>query len=90
MTGWGTGRLAILLRRRACRGQCGYLLASLRRGVDTLLNVGGAGSFASANVLQRHWRDLNVGSRHAFLATNISLETYGRALYGLDAVVVMV
>ena len=78
------------LEEARLRGQCGYLLASLRRGVDTLLNVGGAGSFASANVLQRHWRDLNVGSRHAFLATNISLETYGRALYGLDAVVVMV
>jgi putative NADH-flavin reductase len=72
------------------RGQCGYLLSTLRRGVDTLLNVGGAGSFASVNVLQRHWRDLNVGSRHAFLATNISLETYGRALYGLDPVAVMV
>jgi 3-hydroxy-9,10-secoandrosta-1,3,5(10)-triene-9,17-dione monooxygenase len=78
------------LKEARLRGQCGYLLASLRRGVDTLLNVGGAGSFASANVLQRHWRDLNVGSRHAFLATNVSLETYGRALYGLDAVVVMV
>ena len=78
------------LEEARVRGQCGYLLAALRRGVDTLLNVGGAGSFASANVFQRHWRDLNVGSRHAFLATNISLETYGRGLYGLDPVVVMV
>jgi alkylation response protein AidB-like acyl-CoA dehydrogenase len=78
------------LEEARLRGQCGYLMAALRRGVDTLLNVGGAGSFASANVLQRHWRDLNVGSRHAFLATNISLETYGRALFGLDPVVVLV
>jgi hypothetical protein len=28
--------------------------------------------------------DLNVGSRHAFLATNPALETYGRGLFGLD------
>jgi 3-hydroxy-9,10-secoandrosta-1,3,5(10)-triene-9,17-dione monooxygenase len=86
----GHGAARDPLEEARLRGQCGYLLASLRRGVDTLLNVAGAGSFASANILQRHWRDLNVGSRHAFLATNISLETYGRALYGLDAVVVMV
>jgi 3-hydroxy-9,10-secoandrosta-1,3,5(10)-triene-9,17-dione monooxygenase len=88
--GVGHGAPRDPLAEARLRGQCGYLLASLRRGVDTLLNVGGAGSFASASVLQRHWRDLNVGSRHAFLATNISLETYGRALYGLDPVVVMV
>jgi alkylation response protein AidB-like acyl-CoA dehydrogenase len=86
----GHGAPRVPLEEARLRGQCGYLLASLRRGVDTLLNVGGAGSFASASVLQRHWRDLNVGSRHAFLATNLSLETYGRALYGLDPVVVMV
>jgi alkylation response protein AidB-like acyl-CoA dehydrogenase len=86
----GHGAARDPLEEARVRGQCGYLLAALRRGVDTLLNVGGAGSFASANVLQRHWRDLNVGSRHAFLATNISLETYGRGLYGLDPVVVMV
>ncbi len=86
----GTGAPRVALEEARLRGQCGYLLGKLRQGVDILLNVGGAGSFASANVLQRHWRDLNVGSRHAFLATNISLETYGRALYGLDPVVVMV
>jgi alkylation response protein AidB-like acyl-CoA dehydrogenase len=86
----GSGASRDPLEEARLRGQCGYLLAALRRGVDTLLNVGGAGSFASANVLQRHWRDLNVGSRHAFLATNISLETYGRALFGLDPVVVLV
>lgn len=72
------------------RGQCGYLTAMLRQGVDSLLDVGGAGSFASANTVQRHWRDINVGSRHAFLATNVSLETYGRSLFGLDPIVVIV
>jgi hypothetical protein len=55
-----------------------------------LLNVAGADSFANANALQRHRRDLNVGSRHAFLATNPALETYGRGLFGLDPVFVIV
>jgi alkylation response protein AidB-like acyl-CoA dehydrogenase len=72
------------------RGQCGYLTAMLRQGVNTLLDVGSAASFASSNIIQRHWRDINVGSRHAFLSTNISYETYGRSLFGLDPVLLFV
>ena len=72
------------------RGQCGYLTDRIRQGVDMLLNVGGAGSFANVNVVQRMWRDINVASRHAFLATNPSLETYGRAMFGLDPIMVVV
>jgi alkylation response protein AidB-like acyl-CoA dehydrogenase len=83
--GRGAGRDPLAETR--LRGQCGYVTASLRRGVDSLVNVGGAGSFASVSPLQRQWRDLNVGSRHAFLATNVSLETYGRGLFGIDPIV---
>jgi alkylation response protein AidB-like acyl-CoA dehydrogenase len=90
LDGVGRGDERDRLVEAKVRGQCGHLTASLRGGVDTLLNVGGAGSFASASTLQRHWRDLNVGSRHAFLATNISLETYGRALFGLDPILLIV
>jgi alkylation response protein AidB-like acyl-CoA dehydrogenase len=82
--GVGAGAARDLVREARLRGQCGYLTSLLRQGVDTLLNVAGAGSFATASDLQRHWRDINVGSRHAFLATNLSLETYGRSLFGLD------
>ncbi len=79
-------------RREEARiqGQCGYLTTLLRQAVDTLLNVGGAGSFASASSVQRHWRDMNVGSRHAFLAINPALETYGRALFDLDPILPLV
>ncbi len=72
------------------RGQIGYLTTTLRHAVDRLLDVGGAGCFATANTVQRQWRDLNVGSRHAFLATNVSLETYGRSMFDLDPIVVIV
>ena len=68
------------------RGSCGYLTDHLRLGVERLLNVAGAGAFAKSNPIQRLWRDLNVGSRHAFLATNPSLETYGRSLLGQDPI----
>jgi 3-hydroxy-9,10-secoandrosta-1,3,5(10)-triene-9,17-dione monooxygenase len=89
LDGVGRGAARDRLAAAKVRGQCGYLTSSLRRGVDTLLNVAGAGSFASASALQRHWRDINVGSRHAFLATDVSLETYGRGLFGLDPIVMI-
>lgn len=88
--GIGAGAARDPMEEARLRGRCGYLLRQLRHGVETLLDVAGAGSFASANSVQRSWRDINVGSRHAFLSTNVSLETYGRALFGLDPVMVIV
>lgn len=86
----GAGAARDPVEETRVRGQSGYLTALLRRGVDTLINVAGAGSFASASPLQRYWRDLQVGSRHAFLATNVALETYGRGLFGLETVLAIV
>jgi len=86
----GAGAPRDLAAEARYRGACGYLTDRLRGAVDTLMNVGGAGSFASANPLQRVWRDLNVGSRHAFLATNPSLETFGRSMFGLEPIYAIV
>lgn len=72
------------------RGACGYATDVLRRGVDMLVSIAGASSFAEASPVQRYWRDLNMASRHAFLATAPSLETYGRALAGADSIFIFV
>ena len=85
----GAGAERDPLEEARLRGQYGYLVELLRNGVDRLLNVAGASSFATSNVMQRHWRDLEVGSRHAFLATNVCLETYGRAIFGHDPTVMI-
>lgn len=55
-----------------------------RDAVDLLLNVGGAGSFAEVNSLQRIWRDIETASRHASINTDLSRELYGRALLGIE------
>jgi 3-hydroxy-9,10-secoandrosta-1,3,5(10)-triene-9,17-dione monooxygenase len=86
--GAGTELDPVVLGR--IRGSCGYAGETLRRAVDSLVNVGGASSFADASVLQRNWRDLNVASRHAFVATAPVLETYGRALFGLEPIMDLV
>jgi alkylation response protein AidB-like acyl-CoA dehydrogenase len=80
----GSGTELDMVTLGRLRGACGYVGETLRRAADTLVNVGGASSFADASALQRHWRDLNVASRHAFIATAPVLEIYGRALFDLD------
>ena len=86
----GAGAPRDLAAEARYRGAIGHLVARLRDAVDTLLDVAGAASFATANPLQRVWRDVNVASRHAFLATNPSLETFGRSMFGLDPIYVIV
>lgn len=72
------------------RGACGHACETLRRAMEILVNIGGASSFADTSTLQRNWRDLNVASRHAFLATGPVLEVYGRALFDLDQIMAII
>ena len=62
-------------------------LESVRLGMNKLLDLGGASSFALSSPLQRFWRDVEVGSRHAQLNNYIPREDYGRPLLGITDVV---
>ena len=58
------------------RGQCGYLTSILRSGVETMLNVGGAGSFASvqraaAALARRQRREPTRLPRHERVAGDL-------------------
>ncbi|MEV8309806.1 acyl-CoA dehydrogenase family protein [Streptomyces flavidovirens] len=55
-----------------------------REAMDTLLTAYGSSAFAESNPLQRIWRDINVGSRHAGFGMGIPQQVYGRALVGKD------
>ncbi|HEX7671760.1 MAG TPA: acyl-CoA dehydrogenase family protein [Polyangiaceae bacterium] len=68
------------------RGACGLASRALRSAMDGLVSVGGASSFAEGSVVQRQWRDLNMATRHAFVATGVSFEAYGRELAGREAI----
>jgi alkylation response protein AidB-like acyl-CoA dehydrogenase len=72
------------LTRARIRGESGYAAKLLREAVDALVSVAGASSFADANPIQRMWRDANVATRHAMLATGSDLEMCGRALLGVE------
>jgi alkylation response protein AidB-like acyl-CoA dehydrogenase len=51
-----------------------------REAVDRLLDLHGSSSFAVSNPLQRFWRDLHVGIRHARLTPYLAAEDHDRAL----------
>ena len=67
------------------QADCGYAMRQLRRAGERLMEVAGPGAFAAASPLQRHWRDLSIGTRHTALNTCLSNELYGRALLGQDS-----
>lgn len=80
-----TGEYPDMVTRGRIRGDAATALRSINEALNILLNANGAGSFAEVNPLQRIWRDSNVGARHAVMLPQVSLETYGKALLGIDA-----
>jgi len=78
------GKLMDYSIRAGIRGSIGYSVKVLREAVDILASIGGASGFAEASPLQRMWRDVNIASRHALLATDPAFEIYGRALLGVE------
>lgn len=78
------GEFPDVLQRAKIRGDAAAALRSVNEAITILLNANGASSFAESNALQRIWRDSNVASRHAVMLPQIQLETYGKALLGVE------
>lgn len=78
----GHGEAGYAQRARA-RAQCGYAAQQVLEAIQILVNVHGAGSFADSNAMQQHWRDSNVGARHAGLNSFVGYEIYGKSLLGV-------
>lgn len=70
--------------RARIRADAAVALRNVNEALNTLLDANGSGSFAEVNVLQRIWRDSNVAARHAVILPQVSMETYGKALLGID------
>jgi 3-hydroxy-9,10-secoandrosta-1,3,5(10)-triene-9,17-dione monooxygenase len=73
-----------LVARSRIRGDAAVALQNVNEALNILLNANGSGSFAEVNALQRIWRDSNVAARHAVILPQVSMETYGKALLGID------
>ncbi|WP_177229753.1 acyl-CoA dehydrogenase family protein [Lentzea albida] len=65
------------VQRSALRMELVSVLHQFQRAVDLLLDLHGSSAFALDNPLQRFWRDLNVGARHAQTTSYLTVENHG-------------
>lgn len=70
--------------RARVRMDTGVIGELVKDGIDKLMSVNGASSFADANVLSRVWRDSEIAGRHALVMPELGKEAYGRMLLGAD------
>ncbi|MEV6175279.1 acyl-CoA dehydrogenase family protein [Streptomyces sp. NPDC051954] len=75
-------RQLTLAERARVRMDTAVAAIRTREAVDRLVSVAGASAFASANPLQRIWRDLGTASRHGVVNPDLGREIYGRSLLG--------
>ncbi|MCJ1680422.1 oxidoreductase [Streptomyces sp. APSN-46.1] len=73
-----------LLTRARARMDSTHVAQQCREAIDLLVTTYGSSAFSESNPLQRIWRDINVGSRHAGFGMGIPEQVYGRALVGKD------
>lgn len=73
-----------LATRARSRMDGAHVAQQCREAVDLLVTAYGSSAFNESNPLQRIWRDINVGSRHAGFGMGIPQQLYGRALLGAD------
>jgi len=78
------GKKPDLVVRTRTRVDAAYTAEQCREAIDALLTAYGSSAFKESSPLQRIWRDINVGSRHAGFGMGIPDQLYGRALVGLD------
>lgn len=78
------GRELTVLDRARARADIGSAAKLVRDASEALLNVAGPSGFQKSSPIQRHWRGIQLGSRHGYINYDITREAYGKALLGLD------
>jgi alkylation response protein AidB-like acyl-CoA dehydrogenase len=78
------GRNADVTTRAQARMDSTQVAQNCRDAIGLLLTAYGSSAFSESNPLQRIWRDVSVGSRHAGFGMGIPQQLYGRALVGMD------
>ncbi|WNV88960.1 acyl-CoA dehydrogenase family protein [Umezawaea sp. Da 62-37] len=73
--------------RARMRMDAGVAAVHAREAVRIVCSAQGASSFGESNPLQRVWRDIETGSRHAVLNPEVAAEIYGKSLFGIRGTV---
>ncbi|GGO45665.1 acyl-CoA dehydrogenase family protein [Streptomyces lasiicapitis] len=73
--------------RARMRMDAGMAAVHAREAVRNVCSAQGASAFGESNPLQRIWRDIETGSRHAVLNPEVAAEIYGKSLFGIRGTV---
>ncbi|HEX6339824.1 acyl-CoA dehydrogenase family protein [Umezawaea sp.] len=73
--------------RARMRMDAGMAVVHAREAVRLVCSAQGASTFGESNPLQRVWRDVETGSRHAVLNPEVAAEVYGKSLFGIRGTV---
>ncbi|MFD9074779.1 oxidoreductase, partial [Streptomyces lasiicapitis] len=73
--------------RARIRMDAGMAAVHARETVRNVCSAQGASAFGESNPLQRIWRDIETGSRHAVLNPEVAAEIYGKSLFGIRGTV---
>lgn len=70
--------------RARSRMDAAHVARGCQDAIDILMTAYGSSAFSDASLLQRIWRDVHVGTRHAAFGMGIPQQVYGSALVGAD------
>ena len=70
--------------RARLKAQVSTIVKLLTSAVDTIMFSAGSSAFMLDNPLQRFWRDINVGARHAIYNPDVGYEVFGRDLLHVE------
>ncbi|WP_159419552.1 acyl-CoA dehydrogenase family protein [Rhodococcus rhodochrous] len=70
--------------RAEFRGEGAFVVRTLSEVVDRLMDLAGSSGFGTTGWAQRYWRDYSAAARHVLFNPQISYETAGRNLLGIE------
>jgi 3-hydroxy-9,10-secoandrosta-1,3,5(10)-triene-9,17-dione monooxygenase len=73
------------MSRARTRLDSGYAARLLFEAADIIIEASGGSFAAASNPLNHYWRDIRIGSLHAFSNPTTNIELYGRLLCGQPA-----
>ncbi|MFZ2173580.1 MAG: acyl-CoA dehydrogenase family protein, partial [Rhodococcus sp. (in: high G+C Gram-positive bacteria)] len=70
--------------RTECRGEGALVVQILTEAADELMDLGGSSAFGTTGPAQRYWRDFSTAARHVLFNAQVSYETVGRHILGIE------
>ncbi len=78
------GRVQSVEERAEARGEGALVIHLLHTAIERLMDLGGSSGFTTTAPAQRYWRDFSISARHVIFNSQISYETVGRRVLGIE------